>query len=55
MGRTRRLLRRRHNARLARRPPVVTTRSLIQAELLLVTGQGPERLHAYPPGLRQVG
>jgi len=24
-------------------------------ELLLVTDQGPERLHAYPPGLHQVG
>ena len=24
-------------------------------ELLLVTGPGPERLHAYPPGLRQIG
>jgi hypothetical protein len=24
-------------------------------ELLLVTGQGPQRLHAYPPGLQQVG
>jgi Xaa-Pro aminopeptidase len=39
-------------------PNVVTRdgRAGVQTgELLLVTGQGPERLHAYPPGLRQIG
>ena len=39
-------------------PNVVTRdgRAGVQTgELLLVTGQGPERLHAYPPGLQQVG
>ena len=39
-------------------PNVVTRdgRAGVQTgELLLVTGQGPERLHAYPPGLHQVG
>jgi Xaa-Pro aminopeptidase len=39
--------------------PNITTRdgtAGVQAgELLLVTDQGPERLHAYPRGLRQVG
>ena len=38
-------------------PNVVTRdgRAGVQTgELLLVTGDGPERLHAYPPGLRQV-
>jgi Xaa-Pro dipeptidase len=38
-------------------PNVVTRdgRAGVQTgELLLVTDQGPERLHAYPPGLRQV-
>jgi Xaa-Pro dipeptidase len=39
-------------------PNVVTRdgRAGVQTgELLLVTDSGPERLHAYPPGLRQVG
>ena len=39
-------------------PNVVTRdgRAGVQTgELLLVTGPGPERLHAYPPGLRQIG
>jgi Xaa-Pro dipeptidase len=39
-------------------PNVVTRdgRAGVQTgELLLVTGHGPERLHAYPPGLQQVG
>ena len=39
-------------------PNVVTPdgRAGVQTgELLLVTGQGPERLHAYPPGLQQIG
>ena len=39
-------------------PNVVTRdgRAGVQTgELLLVTGQGPERLHAYPPGLQQIG
>ena len=39
-------------------PNVVTRdgRAGVQTgELLLVTDQGPERLHAYPPGLHQVG
>jgi Xaa-Pro aminopeptidase len=39
--------------------PNITTRdgtAGVQAgELLLVTDQGPERLHSYPRGLRQVG
>ena len=39
--------------------PNVTTRDgtagVQTGELLLVTGQGPERLHAYPRGLRLVG
>jgi Xaa-Pro dipeptidase len=39
-------------------PNVVTRdgRAGVQTgELLLVTDQGPERLHAYPPGLQQIG
>jgi Xaa-Pro dipeptidase len=39
-------------------PNVVTRdgRAGVQTgELLLVTDQGPRRLHAYPPGLHQVG
>jgi len=39
-------------------PNVVTRdgRAGVQTgELLLVTDSGPERLHAYPPGLQQVG
>jgi Xaa-Pro dipeptidase len=39
-------------------PNVVTRdrRAGVQTgELLLVTGQGPQRLHGYPPGLQQVG
>jgi Xaa-Pro aminopeptidase len=39
-------------------PNVVTRdgRAGVQTgELLLITDQGPERLHAYPPGLQQIG
>jgi Xaa-Pro dipeptidase len=39
-------------------PKVVTRdgRAGVQTgELLLVTDQGPQRLHAYPPGLAQAG
>ena len=39
-------------------PNVVTRKrqaGVQTGELLLVTGEGPEQLHAYPPGLQQVG
>ena len=42
----------------ARRRDVVTRdgqAGVQTGELLLVTERGPERLHAYPPGLHQVG